>query len=577
MSKITLTEVGNLRNETTGVQAINDNFDTIVEAIDNTLSRDGTSPNSMDSDLDMDSNRIYNLPEPTTDSEAATKSYVDDAIGSVAVADASIIVPSTTVDNAIATWNGTTGTYLQDSGVVISDSAVLSGLDSIELDHASDTTIARASAGRISVEGSNVLMASDIPTTLRIKQTAATSYYVRTDGNDNNTGLANTSAGAFRTIQGALDYLGKNVDFARYTTSLNVGAGTFAGFSVSHPWVGDTFPHIIGAGSGSTIIEASADNETLITARDLVVIGLNGLTLSAGGHSGVVGIDASQYSVVDLDSDIKINTMSVAIKVQTCAVVNAATALTFAGNLDQAVQAFNSGIFTISSAVVNGGLTITYFLNVQQNSLVTTFGSAATFSGAGAGAGTTGTKYITSSGGRIADSGTTWPGATAGTLSQVDGPSAAVTDNAIVRWDTTSGNAVQGSGATINDSGVITSAGLTTTGSLITGSDATDKVTVKGIYMNPSAIAVAVPSIANDAAENVDSVAVDVSASFSMQPAVGDAVVAIPLEALPTDCLLCGCYVTNTDQITVTFGSKEGGGGVTGANKNFKFLVFDLT
>lgn len=115
------------------------------------------------------------------------------------------------------------------------------------------------------------------------------------------------------------------------------------------------------------------------------------------------------------------------------------------------------------------------------------------------------------------------------------------------------------------------------TGTLTQGSDATDRVAIKGIYMTPAVVAVAVPTIANDAAENADSVAVNVASAFSMAPAVGDAVIAIPQEALPTDCLMCGAYVTATDEITVTFASKEGGGGVTGANKNFKFLVIDLT
>ena len=57
MAKITLTEVGNLRNETTGVEAINDNFDTIAAEFENTLSRDGTAPNTMEANLDMNSNR----------------------------------------------------------------------------------------------------------------------------------------------------------------------------------------------------------------------------------------------------------------------------------------------------------------------------------------------------------------------------------------------------------------------------------------------------------------------------------------------------------------------------------------
>lgn len=97
--------------------------------------------------------------------------------------------------------------------------------------------------------------------------------------------------------------------------------------------------------------------------------------------------------------------------------------------------------------------------------------------------------------------------------------------------------------------------------------------TVKGIYLSAT-VAVAVPTIAD--AED-DLVAVDVAAAFTMQPAVGDAVIAIPLAALPTDCILEGAYITATDEITVAFGTKEGGSGVTGANKDFKFLVIDLT
>jgi hypothetical protein len=148
-----------------------------------------------------------------------------------------------------------------------------------------------------------------------------------------------------------------------------------------------------------------------------------------------------------------------------------------------------------------------------------------------------------------------------------------VTGGRVFRQKTTVGDLI-GLGPTTNLSVPGT---LTVTGTLTQGSNTTDRVAVKGIYMNPAVVAVAVPTIANDAAENVDRVAVDVSAAFSIQPAVGDAVIAIPMEALPTDCVMLGAYVSTTDTIVVTFGSIEGGGGVTGANKNFNFLVFDLT
>lgn len=105
------------------------------------------------------------------------------------------------------------------------------------------------------------------------------------------------------------------------------------------------------------------------------------------------------------------------------------------------------------------------------------------------------------------------------------------------------------------------------------GTDATDRVAIKGIYMSPANVSVTIPSYA---ADTCDSVAVDVSGAFSMQPAVGDAVIAMPQEALPTNCVVTNAYVTATDQITVTFASAEAGA-VTGAAKNFKFLVVDVT
>lgn len=105
-----------------------------------------------------------------------------------------------------------------------------------------------------------------------------------------------------------------------------------------------------------------------------------------------------------------------------------------------------------------------------------------------------------------------------------------------------------------------------------TGSNSTDRVSIKGIYKNPSVVSVSVPSITDPDIAKVD---VDVSAAFSIQPAVGDAVIAIPKEALPTNARLQGAWVSATDQVTITFGSE--GGNVVGAAKNFDFLIIDLT
>lgn len=69
MSKVPLTHLVNLQNETTAVNLINNNTDTIENGFENTLSRDGTQPNSMNAPLDMNSFRILNLSAPVSPTE----------------------------------------------------------------------------------------------------------------------------------------------------------------------------------------------------------------------------------------------------------------------------------------------------------------------------------------------------------------------------------------------------------------------------------------------------------------------------------------------------------------------------
>lgn len=80
MSKLTLADINNLQNETTVVTQINNNSALIETALENTISRDGTSPNEMLADLDMNSYRILNLPAPTTDNQPIRKKEFDQAV-----------------------------------------------------------------------------------------------------------------------------------------------------------------------------------------------------------------------------------------------------------------------------------------------------------------------------------------------------------------------------------------------------------------------------------------------------------------------------------------------------------------
>lgn len=81
MAKVTLSSLASLQNEASAIAAINANFTAIAEYIERSLSRDGTSPNTMTFVLDMNSQRITNLSEPSVATDAATKNYVDEVAG----------------------------------------------------------------------------------------------------------------------------------------------------------------------------------------------------------------------------------------------------------------------------------------------------------------------------------------------------------------------------------------------------------------------------------------------------------------------------------------------------------------
>ena len=77
MAKLTLNDISAGYKSTS---TINANNAATEAAMENTLSRDGTAPNTMSVDLDMNSNQVSNLPTPVADNDAANKGYVDDSI-----------------------------------------------------------------------------------------------------------------------------------------------------------------------------------------------------------------------------------------------------------------------------------------------------------------------------------------------------------------------------------------------------------------------------------------------------------------------------------------------------------------
>jgi len=122
MAKLTLTD------ESSGFQTTtqrNANYTAIETALENTLSRDGTSPNAMGANLDMNSYRIINLSAPTANSDAARWIDVAGAVG------LSTAVPNQTGNNGrVLSTDGTSLTWKNAFVVVetVADMKALTGL-----------------------------------------------------------------------------------------------------------------------------------------------------------------------------------------------------------------------------------------------------------------------------------------------------------------------------------------------------------------------------------------------------------------------------------------------------------------
>src|SRR5258708_10301643 len=101
--KITLGSVGNIDNSL--LTSVNNNNVLITTAFDNTLSRDGTTPNQMGAALDMNNFQVLNLPAPSTINSPAR--LVD------VVTNPTITIPSTGTSghvvpflDGVNTWSG---------------------------------------------------------------------------------------------------------------------------------------------------------------------------------------------------------------------------------------------------------------------------------------------------------------------------------------------------------------------------------------------------------------------------------------------------------------------------------------
>lgn len=188
MAKLTLTNVTSGHATT---NQINANNDLVEAALENTVSRDGTTPNAMNAELDMNSNKIINTTDPDNAQDVATKNYVDTTV--------------TAADSMTKSGGHWDATGLKIEDVAEPDSAddvatknyvdtTISGSGNVPApsDPADDGKVLKASGGLFSWVDFTIAMISD-----------AAAFML--------TFLADTTAGDARTTLGAAGLVDANV------------------------------------------------------------------------------------------------------------------------------------------------------------------------------------------------------------------------------------------------------------------------------------------------------------------------------------------------------------------------------
>lgn len=123
-------------------------------------------------------------------------------------------------------------------------------------------------------------------------------YYVRQDGNDANTGTANTSGGAFRQIQKAIDTVA-TLDLSIYNATISVGDGSYAAF-VCLPLTGAGACHIVGNTGTPANVSISSASVNACVATGTWRYDITGLKFSSSA-AGCIFIDGGDLIVRNIE------------------------------------------------------------------------------------------------------------------------------------------------------------------------------------------------------------------------------------------------------------------------------------
>lgn len=187
---------------------------------------------------------------------------------------------------------------------------------------------------------------TDKPTSIgRELLTGARTYYVRTDGSDSNDGLANTSGGAFLTIQKAMDVVFGTLDIGGQTVTIQVANGTYAGdVTGAAPQVGAGTVQIVGDTSTLTNVVISG----LVIIKNQCVCTFDGISFAPSTGTAVT---ASNAGIVYLYRVRFAGTATTHVRADVNGILNFMGDYTIAASAGRHVRATHNGIVQWNSGV----------------------------------------------------------------------------------------------------------------------------------------------------------------------------------------------------------------------------------